>query len=95
MTTPMPSDNKELLAEIEEIIMQYVEDEATPHGYPIDRDTAKLASEKIQALIADQCRLARIDELEGFEPDFDGGYYLKRHGNNVEDRVKALESNDG
>lgn len=48
---------------------------------------------QIQALIADQCRLARIDELEGFLVDEDGGYFLtyERSGGNISDRIKTLE----
>ena len=44
------------------------------------------ASEAIATLI----REARIDELNNFAEDDDGGYYLKVNGNNIRDRITEL-----
>ena len=37
---------------------------------------------------------ARIDELEAFGEDDNGGYYLTRNGNNINERLATLKSKE-
>jgi hypothetical protein len=84
MTTPMSSDNKELQDWESEIIQI-----CTDLYY--DCDTIKILDEltdKAIALIADQCRLARIDELQLAIDNFEWG----KGTDHLDDRIKTLES---
>jgi len=78
----MPSDNKELSTKIDE---WYNDWNVSPMPTRIKA--------KLEALIADQCRLARVEETKLYEDWFnnDNTTHVEDF---IEDRVKILENKD-
>jgi hypothetical protein len=92
----MPSDKQELEAKLTSLLADFNIWCLCLSKECVKSQNFDIAVQDLLALIADQCRIARIDELENTSGDFDGTVMCKngKFWQTKHDRIKTLEEKE-